>query len=49
MITRTQFDTLASSTQEHAVSIYIPTYRVGNQKEDQLRLKNALKKATEKA
>ncbi len=48
MITRTQFDTLAAAAPDHAVSIYIPTYRVGNQKEDQLRLKNALKKAADK-
>ncbi len=48
MITRTQFDTLAAAAQDYAVSIFIPTYRVGNQKEDQLRLKNALKKASEK-
>jgi len=48
MITRPQFDALASTTNDYSVSIYIPTYRVGQQQEDKLRLKNALKKAVEK-
>ena len=48
MITRGQFDTLASTTNDYSVSIYIPTYRVGNQQEDKIRLKNALKTAREK-
>ena len=48
MITRTQFDTLAAATNDYAVSIFVPTYRVGNQQEDQIRFKNALKKAEEK-
>lgn len=48
MITRSQFDTLAAASNSYAVSIYIPTYRVGNQQEDKIRLKNALKKAEDK-
>jgi len=48
MITRPQFDALAAASNPYSVSIYIPTYRVGNQQEDKIRLKNALKKAEEK-
>ncbi|MBB4078395.1 hypothetical protein GGR28_001008 [Lewinella aquimaris] len=48
MINRTQFDTLAAATNDYSISIYLPTYRVGNRQEDRIRLKNALKKAREK-
>ena len=45
MFTRPNFDRLASQINDYSVSIFIPTYRVGNQQEDQIRYKNALKKA----
>ncbi|CAH0999835.1 hypothetical protein LEM8419_01121 [Neolewinella maritima] len=48
MFTRTNFDLLAAQANDYSVSIFIPTYRVGNQQEDQIRFKNALKKAHEK-
>ena len=48
MFTRTDFDTLAAQTNDYTVTIYIPTYRVGNQQEDHIRFKNALKKAHHK-
>ncbi|MCP9235621.1 hypothetical protein [Lewinella sp. JB7] len=48
MIDQNIFNTLAATTDTYLVSIYLPTYRVGNRKEDRLRLKNALKQAREK-
>lgn len=48
MITRSQFDALSAANFDYAVSIYIPTYRVGQEQEDRLRLKNALKQAEHK-
>lgn len=48
MITQQQFESLAQSTNAYSVSIYQPTYRVGNAQEDQIRYKNALSKAENK-
>ncbi|WP_420460769.1 hypothetical protein [Neolewinella sp.] len=48
MFTRTDFDILAAQTNDYSVSIFIPTYRVGNQQEDHIRFKNALKTAHQK-
>ena len=48
MITRSQFDALANQANDYSVSIYIPTYRVGHEQEDQIRYKNAVGKAQEK-
>ncbi|WP_116124864.1 hypothetical protein [Lewinella sp. IMCC34183] len=48
MITLENFNALAAATNEYSVSIYTPTYRVGNEKEDHIRFKNALKKAADK-
>ena len=48
MINRTQFDALAAASNDYSVSIYTPTYRVGNEEADQIRFKNALKKAVGK-
>ncbi len=48
MINQNQFNSLATASYPYAVSIYIPTYRVGKAQEDQIRFKNALQKATHK-
>ena len=48
MINRIQFDLLAAQTNDYSVSIYLPTYRVGQEQEDRLRYKNALTTAHEK-
>lgn len=48
MINRNQFNQLADAKNPFAVSIYIPTYRVGREQEDMLRFKNAIRQAGEK-
>ena len=48
MINQAQFNSLASADNPYSVSIYTPTYRVGRAQEDQIRFKNALKKASHK-
>lgn len=47
MISNSKFKELLNIRAEKCVSIYIPTYRSGHNQEDNLRFKNALKKAKE--
>lgn len=47
MINRKNLENLANIKKENCVSIYIPTHRVGNNLEDNIRFKNALSEAVD--
>ncbi|MEM8524037.1 MAG: hypothetical protein AAGG68_05320 [Bacteroidota bacterium] len=47
MIDKKEMNQLMEMTSDHCVSIFIPTFRVGQIQEDHLRFKNALSKALE--